>query len=158
MQRHREIAAAPHRRATEAWDTLAQLVIDTLGRSKTISATTVGEELKLVRSVGVSLVANGHLDRHPLVLVAPPLHLSITTVSGMPALELEENLNFVPGAAAAADWTAHIPAPTHMEESIAKAIKGAKHLSIAEPPQHAESVEESAPVLDEAALEEWLRK
>ena len=60
---------------------------------------------------GRMLIAGGHLDRHPLTLIAGLVHCEITTVSGTAALTAEENLNPVPGAAAAATFTIYLPSP-----------------------------------------------
>jgi hypothetical protein len=38
------------------------------------------------------LLAGGHIDRHPLTLIAGLVHCEITTLSGTAALTAEENL------------------------------------------------------------------
>ena len=51
------------------------------------------------------LVAGGHLDKHALVVVADPVYLNITTVSGIAATNLDEDLGPVPGGATSTEWT-----------------------------------------------------
>lgn len=129
MQRHRDIAASPVRSATEVWDTISQLIIDTLTRSPHIPSQQVSAALAVAAPTCLMLTAGGHLERDPLVLVAADLHLSIATVSGDKAFSVEENLNPVPGAAEAHDWTLHLPSPDPHAQTIADAVDGVMHLS-----------------------------
>ena len=41
MQRHRQVAAAPQRRASETWDAISELVVATLDRSPHIVASDI---------------------------------------------------------------------------------------------------------------------
>src|SRR4051812_33747696 len=110
MQRRREIAAAPTRSAGETIEVVATLIRETLTRSDNVDPADVDSALAAARPALLGLVAGGHLDDEPLVLVAPPIHLSVTTISGDGALTLEENLQ-VPGGAGVEAWTIHLPAP-----------------------------------------------
>jgi hypothetical protein len=133
MQRHRKIAAAPERPASQAWATISQLVVDTLDRSPSISAAEVDTAMAVAAPAGMMLIAGGHLDRHPLVVVADPVHLSITTVSGVAASALEENLAAVPGGASATAWTVHLPTPAPVGDAVRTVVAGQAHLSADEP-------------------------
>jgi len=86
---------------------------------------------------GVMLIAAGHLDRHAVVIVAPPLHLSITTVSGTAASTVEENLGPVPGGASADDWVIHLPTPDPLGDVVRSVAKGSARLSTEPPPDDA---------------------
>jgi hypothetical protein len=79
------------------------------------------------------LVAGGHLERYPIVVVADSLHLSITTVSGPAAANLEEDLEAVPGGAPARTWTVHLPTPDPVGEAVQAVVAGQAHLSAQEP-------------------------
>ncbi len=158
MQRHREIAASPVRSASEVWEVLTQLLIDTATRSAHIGEVEVSAALAAAAPAGMMLIAAGHLERQPIVFVADTLQLSITTMSGDKAFAVEENLNPVPGAAEAAEWTLHLPTPEPVGDSIATLISGVDHLS-SEPVTGGEStIREAAPspapALDLKALSE----
>jgi len=142
MQRHRQVAAAPQRRASETWEAIGQLISATLDRSPHILASDVDQAMEHASTVGRALVAAGHLDKHAVVVVADPIYLSITTVSGMAATTLDEDLGPVPGGATATDWTIYLPAPEPVTESVRAAVSGASHLSAEEPP--GESTSKSA--------------
>lgn len=128
MQRRRDLAASPVRSASEVWTTLSQLVVDTLVRSPHISESQVTTALNTAAPAGMMLVAAGHLEANPIVLVAGDLELSITTVSGDKAFSVEENLSPVPGAADARDWTLHLPTPEPVGASIKSLVAGVDHL------------------------------
>ncbi len=134
MQRHREIAAAPLRSTPEVWKIVSQLVADTLDRSPEISRRDIEATLEIARPAGLLLIAGGHLDKAPMVLVAGAVHLSITTVSGDAALQLEENFNPVPGAAGTSEWTLYLPTPEPVSSEIRRIANGCPHLSAKEPP------------------------
>jgi hypothetical protein len=147
MQRRRDIAAAPMRSASEVWATISQLVTDTLTRSPHIPESQVSTALTAAAPAGMMLTAAGYLERAPLVLIAADLHLSIGTVSGDKAFAVEENLNPVPGAAEARDWTLHVPTPDPHAATITELLSGVGHLST-EPPtadSPADSVSSTAP-------------
>ena len=103
MQRRRQVAASPERTTSETAETISELIRDSLARADKIDLADVDEALATARPAFLALIAGGHLDAKPLVLVAGALHVSITTVSGDRALTLEENLAAVPGAASATD-------------------------------------------------------
>jgi len=141
MQRHRQVAAAPERKASETWEAIGQLVVATLERSPHITRSDVAAAMRAAGPVGVMLVAGGHLETHPLVIVADPVYLSVTTVSGGAAMRLDEDLGPVPGGAAARDWTIYVPTPDPVGGAVRAALGGSPHLSSAAPP--AESVAKS---------------
>lgn len=142
MQRHRQVAAAPNRRASETWDAIGQLISVTLERSPHITASDVAATMDQASTVGRALVAAGHIDKHPVVVVADPVYLTIRTVSGVAATTFDEDLGPVPGGATATDWTIYLPTPDPLAESVRAAVAGVSHLSAEEPP--GESVSKSA--------------
>ena len=143
MQRRRTIASAPVRRASETWDTIACLVADTLERSPLIDRADVEDVLNIASSAGTMLVAGGHLESEPLVLVANPVHVSISTVSGDDAEDIDEDLAPVPGGATAQDWTLYLPAPSHLAAAMSSVVKASAHLSMATPPTEPSTVKAS---------------
>jgi len=100
---------------------------------------------------GHILIAGGHLDRLPLVLIAGTVHCEITTISGTPALRAEENLNAIPGAAAATTFTIHLPAPDPLKQVVADAVAGHARLSHEEPPVPEKNASSSSATLVDAA-------
>jgi len=134
MQRHRQVAAAPHRKASETWEAIEKLVTSTLERSPRITGKDVAAALKAASPVGIMLVAGGHLDKHPVVVVADPVYLTISTVSGDAALSLDEDLGPVPGGTTVTEWTVYLPTPDPVGDAVRSAITGAAHLSADEPP------------------------
>lgn len=145
MQRHRQVAAAPQRRASETWEAIGKLIGATLDRSPHISVDDVFSTMEHASSVGRALVAAGHLDKHALVVVADPIYLNITTVSGVAATTLDEDLGPVPGGATATDWMIYLPTPEPVAEAVRAAASGASHLSAEEPPDESAS-KAAAPV------------
>ncbi len=152
MQRHREIAAAPERSASETVSTINDLVRDTLAASSSLDLDDVDSALDAARPALLALVAGGHLDRHSTVLVAASLHLSINTVSGDRALTLEENLATVPGGASATTWKLYLPTPDPLGETVKAVAKRHQCLSADEPPTEAPADEKAASMLDLDAL------
>jgi hypothetical protein len=138
VQRRRTIAAAPERRASETWEVISALVADTLDRSASITRGEVVAAMETAAPAGRMLVAGGHLDAHSVVLVAAPVHLSITTVSGVAATTLEENLEPVPGGATATAWTIYLPTPDPLGDAVRAVAAGSPHLSAEEAPADAE--------------------
>lgn len=135
MQRSRTIAGPPQRTATAAWESVTTLITETLTVSGRISASTITAALAPLRGIGPALIAAGHLETGSAVLVAGPLHVSITVVTGAAATAVEENLNPVPGGAnATADWMLHLPNPAGFAAALASAVKQSSHLSVAVPP------------------------
>lgn len=156
MERSRVIAAAPVRTAAEAWQVVVDLIVATLERSSAIASGSVAEDLSVLNGLGPALVAGGHLESKGLVLVDDGLHLTIQVVTADAALEVEENLNPVPGGAGAtADWMLYIPSCGALDAVVAKAIKGVSHLSSDSPPNAIssnKSVASSAAGIDVEAL------
>jgi hypothetical protein len=157
LERHRKIAAAPQRTSAECWQTIADLIRDSLERSPHISADEIETSLGVAAGIGRQLVAGGHLDRerNVVTIIAADLHLSLSTVSGDKALSLEENLNFVPGAASAEEWTIYLPTPDPLGPTIEKLAAADAHLSNEKPPDSGSEAKSSAAVIDTAALREW---
>lgn len=151
MQRRREIAAAPERSAGEAWAAVAGLLRDTLVCSEQVDDTEVDEALGAARPAGLALIAGGHLDREPLVLVGPPVHLSVITVSGDQALILEENLA-VPGGSSIEDWKLYLPTPDPLSASVRTAAAKHARLSTEAPPSDTGQPGHSASFIDRDAL------
>jgi hypothetical protein len=134
--RRRSIAGAPVRGSSATWAVIADLISDTLAVSPTLSRSDAEQALAAAAGAGRMLIAGGHLAEHPLVLVAGDLHCEITTVSGTPALTVDENLNPVPGAASAKTFTIHLPTPAPLADIVSDAV--AKHPSLSDttPPVH----------------------
>jgi hypothetical protein len=148
MRRHRDIAAAPRRSATATWQAITDLVVDTLDRSPHVNRADVESVMTTAATVGLPLVAGGHLDQYPLTLVADPIHCTIGTVSGTAALSLEENLNPIPGGAQATDFTLHLPTPDPLGPLAQATAQRSHHLSTdppAEPTSSAQAVQGSEP-------------
>lgn len=134
MVRYRTVAAAPVRSASVTWRVITQLVADTVAASATLSRADAEQAMAAAAPAGRMLIAGGHLDRHPLILVAGLVHCEITTVSGTAALTAEENLNPIPGAAGAAAYTIYLPAPGPLATVVADAVTGHPSLSDSRPP------------------------
>lgn len=138
VSRHREIAASPARSAGQAWSAIGDLVATTLDRSTSIDRHDVDGVFVALMPAGRALVSGGHLDRDAITVVAGSLHLTINCISGERALTLidEENLNQVPGAATATDWTIYLPRPGGLGLLIDDVVKGVSHVSTdAAPPE-----------------------
>ena len=133
MQRHRDVAAAPRRPATATWQAITDLVADTLDRSPHLTRADVESVLLTARIAGLPLVAGGHLDKHPITLVAGTVNCTIGTVSGTAALSLDENLSPIPGGASATEFTVHLPTPDPLEDLVRETAERSPYLS-AEPP------------------------
>lgn len=158
MLRRREVAASPARRADEAWDVVVGLIADTLDRSESIERSEVMEGLAALAVVGPRLVAARHLEKSPVVLVADPVHLSISTVSGVEAMKLDENLAPVPGGASATTWKVHVPAPEPIGSDVAAAIAGSACVTAEPPPDTIVKAPQTAEVFDLDALARRLRE
>ena len=131
MSRHRDIAASPIRTAQAAWEVMTELITLTLERSSEIDTDTASRTLDALSPVALALVAPGHLERQPLTLVAQPLRLTICTISGERAFRTfeDENLNPVPGAATATDWTLHVPCPEALASLINSVVGDLENVS-----------------------------
>ena len=78
------------------------------------------------------------MESKGLVLCDAGLHATVTVVTADAALEVEENLNPVPGGASATDgWTLYIPLPGALDASVEAAVKRSSHLSVETPPKSA---------------------
>ncbi len=130
MQRYRRIVGPPHRPATAAWEVVTALITDTLTASTQISTTDVVTALTSLNGLGAALIAAGHLETTPLVLVSNGLHVSITVATGADSVGVEENINPVPGGSTATtDWILHLPTPAPLRSILAAAAKQSSHLS-----------------------------
>jgi hypothetical protein len=150
MLRRREVAAAPVRVATETVQVISELLRETLLRSDHVEVTEVNAALAAARPALLGLIAGAHLDNEPLVLVAPPVHLSISTVSGDQALALADTTD-VPGGAGIVQWTIYMPAADPIGAVVRTAAAGNDHLS-AEPAPDESAAPTVGAILDEAAL------
>ena len=153
MLRYRTIAASPVRSASATWQVITGLVADTIAVSAALSASEAEQAMSVAAPAGRMLIAGGHLDRHPLTLVAGLLHCEIATVSGTAALTLEENLNPVPGAAGAETFTIYLPRPDPLGPIVSAAVAGHSRLSDAVPPAEPKIEASSAPLVDLDALQ-----
>jgi hypothetical protein len=138
MERSRLIAAAPVRSASEAWRILCILLTDTLERSSSVPKGSVIGELATLKGLGPALIAGGHLESKGLVLVDRGIHLTIRVLTADAALDIEENLNPVPGGAEATEgWVLHLPPAGPLDGAVVAAVKNSAHLSTDEPPASA---------------------
>ena len=153
MQRHRTVAGSPARSAADAWAVVTALVADTLDRSPDIDRAEVESAMGAAGGVGRALIAGGHLRASPLVVVAADMWLEIGTVSGMEALDLEEKLEAVPGAATASAWRVHLPQREPLAKEVREAAKAHANLSADEPQALEEAVAASAVTSDVLDLE-----
>ncbi len=146
------MAASPLRSASVTWSVIAGLVADTVAQSSGLSRDEAVQAMSAAEAVGRMLVAGGHLHKHPITLVAGEVHCEITTVSGTAALTLEENLNPVPGAAGADEFTVYLPSPAPLQEQVRAAVDGHARLSDAAPPAAETKAASSGPLIDREAL------
>lgn len=162
LKRHRQIAAAPQRSSSQCWDVIADLIRESITRSEHVSAVDVEATLQAARGVGRQLVAGGHLDKdeHSITVIAADLDLRLSTVSGDRALTLDENLNFVSGAAKARQWMIYLPTPEPLAAAVQSAVADQDHLSSTEPPTEANVQRQSAEsgLVSSEALAEWARR
>jgi hypothetical protein len=150
--RTRQVAASPVRSASATWTVIAQLVADTVAQSSALSRDEAEQALSVAEAVGRMMIAAGHLERHPITLVAGKVHCAITTVSGTAALTFEENLDPIPGAAGADDFTIHLPSPEPLQDQVKAAARGHARLSDASPPAPQTQAASSGPLIDAEAL------
>ena len=156
MLRHRTVAGSPVRSATEVWAAIEELAVDSLALSQHLDADKVRASLQPARHAVLMLVAGGHLEHEPLSLIAPPkLDVRIGLVTGVEALDLDENLGPVPGATAARDWTLHLPTAEPLTTWLADAVTGQPHLSVDPPTSSKANNTDPGPssVIDLTALE-----
>lgn len=103
---------------------------------------------------GLALVAGGHLDRQPITLIAGTVDCTIGTVTGTRAFDVEENMNAVPGAGTAADFTVHLPSPEPHDGLVRSVADSHPRLSAEQPSTQAyEASAGNGPIIDLAALE-----
>lgn len=152
MMRYRTIVASPLRSATATWQVITDLVADTIEKSPSLSRDDAERAMAVAVPVGRMLVAGGHLDRCPVTLIAGTVHCEITTISGTAALNAEENLNAISGAATASTYTIYLPAPEPLQAAVAVAVSGHAHLSNAEPPLARTHTAGATPLIDTEAL------
>ncbi|MEH1126472.1 hypothetical protein [Micromonospora sp. CPCC 206061] len=154
MLRSRTIVAAPVRSASASWQVITDLVADTIAVSGFLARGEAEIAMLAAAPAGRMLIAGGHLDRHPLVLVVGAVHCAITTVSGTAALNAEENLNVIPGAATATTFTIYLPSPQPLVKVVAEAAAGHERLSVEAPPasQPRAAAAAGAPLVDTEAL------
>jgi hypothetical protein len=148
MLRHRSIAASPMRSAAATWQVITALVADTIATSTLLSRAEAQQAMSVAAPVGRMLIAGGHLDRYPLILVAGLVHCEITTVSGTAALATEENLNPIPGATVAESFTVYLPSPEPLESEVAAAAASHARLSDAMPVPESTMASHSEPLVD----------
>ncbi|WP_344338522.1 hypothetical protein [Kitasatospora putterlickiae] len=140
------------RSASGTWGVIAGLVAETVAQSSVLSRDEAVQAMSAAEAVGRMLIAAGHLQQHPITLVAGKVHCEFTTVSGTAALTLEENLNPVPGSAGAEDFTIHLPSPAPLQELVKAAVHGHARLSDAVPPAPETKAASSGPLIDREAL------
>ncbi len=132
--RRRTIAAAPVRSASATWQVITELIADTVAVAPACDRGEVEGALTAAAAAGRMLVAGGHLDRHPVVLIAGPVRCEIRTVSGTDALHHDENLNVIPGATGATTFTVYLPTPAPIAKIVADAVALHPRLSDAAAP------------------------
>jgi len=153
MLRTKQVAASPVRSASATWTVVANLVADTVAQSSLLPRDEAEQALSAAETVGRMLIAAGHLERHPITLVAGNVHCEITTVSGTAALTLEENLNPIPGAASAASFTIYLPSPAPLQDQVKAAASAHIRLSDAAPAAPQTAAASGGPLIDRAALQ-----
>jgi hypothetical protein len=132
--RHRTIAAAPERSASEAAHLAVEMITQTLASATAIGSVEVERELDAIEGLLRVLVAGEHLQHQPLTLVADPLRVEISVVAGDRALGLSEKLGKVPGAATAESWSVHLPRPEILATRIENTIDSLDHVTTDRPP------------------------
>lgn len=152
MRRARQVAASPVRSASGTWAVISDLVADTVAQSSVLSRDEAVQAMSAAEAVGRMLIAAGHLQQHPITLVAGKVHCEITTVCGTAALTLEENLSPVPGAAGADDFTIHLPSPAPLQDQVKAVADSHARLSDSVPPALEAKAAGSGPLIDREAL------
>ena len=138
MDRVRTIAASPHRGADQAWEVVKTLVVDTLERSPILEADVIEQELAKLDGLVPAMIAGGHLEHKGLVLCDAGLHVTVYVVTADAALDVDENLNPVPGGAKAGeDWCLYVPLPEPYETFLTELAEDSDHISVDKPPKTA---------------------
>ncbi|HEX8205117.1 MAG TPA: hypothetical protein VF587_03560 [Solirubrobacteraceae bacterium] len=132
--RHRAIAGAPERAASETATTVIEMIQETLGAASGLDLDLVAAETEAARAAIRMLIAGKHLGDDAIVLVAEPLRLEITVVSGDAASRDDDKLGRVPGAATATAWSLHLPAPAPVGSWVEDAVRGLDHVTTDPPP------------------------
>lgn len=158
MLRTREVAASPVRSASATWTVIATLVVDTVAQSTALSGIEAEQALLVAEPVGRMLVAGGHLERHPITLVAGSVHCAISTVSGTAALTAEENLNPIPGVAGAKDFTIYLPSTEPLQHQVKAAAAAHVRLSDASPSAPQMQAASSGSLIDPVALRQAAKR
>jgi hypothetical protein len=140
------------RSASATWTVVSELVADTVAQSSALSRDEAVQAMSAAEAVGRMLIAAGHLQQHPITLVAGKVYCEITTVSGTAALTLEENLNPVPGAAGTDTFMIHLPSPSPLQEQVKAAANGHDRLSDTAPPAPETKTANAGPLIDREAL------
>lgn len=154
MKRHRDVAAAPVRSPSETWRTIAEIVVTTLERSPGVPRAEAEAAMAAAAPAGLALIAGGYLDRHPITLIAGTVDCTIQTVTGTRAFDVDENLNPVPGAGTATQFTVHLPSPEPHGGLVRRVADSHPGLSAEEPSAPAqEDTARSGSFIDLAALE-----
>jgi hypothetical protein len=146
VQRHRTIAAAPVRSAYDAWAVICDLIADSLSVGAAIDRLDVIGSLSRLDGLGPLLIAGGHLERDGLTIRAAALDLVLSTASGMAAIDLEENLNVVPGAATATTWDIYVPASEPHVPAIEGVVAGDERLHVGPPPASHNKLAGASPI------------
>ncbi|MEU4508721.1 hypothetical protein AB0G05_04425 [Nonomuraea wenchangensis] len=131
---------------------ISDLVARTVAQSSALSRDEAVQAMSAAEAVGRMLIAAGHLQQHPITLVAGKVYCEITTVSGTTALTLEENLNPIPGAAGADTFMIHLPSPAPLQEQVKAAANGHARLSDAVPLAPETKNANAGPLIDREAL------
>jgi len=154
VKRHRDVAAAPVRSPSETWRTISELVVATLERSPDIQRAEAEDAMAAAEPAGLALIAGGHLDRHPITLIAGTVDCTIGTVTGTRAFDVDENLNPVPGAGTATEFAVHLPTPEPHDRLVRRVADLHPRLSSEQPGAPVqEASARSGPIIDLAALE-----
>ena len=156
MRRTRVVPAAPARSASATWDVIVNLVRDALTASRHIDVAEIDAAMTSAAGVGRALISAGHLDHHAITLVAPPIHVSIATISGTAALKTDDP-SPIPGGSTASDWTLHLPTPAPLEKVVESVASKHPRLSSKPAPDHAAEDKATASI-DREAIKQRLQR
>lgn len=129
MNATRTIAGRPVRSGAAVAQAVVELVATTLDPSPHLTAEAVRGELGSAIPALSLLASGGYLTNGKLVLAAADLRLTIDVPVGEKALAATENAARPCGAATAADWTLHLPAPNGMADVADSAAARCPHVS-----------------------------
>lgn len=150
--RRRNVAGSPERTASAAASTVIDMITETLIPATAIDAAVVADELHAAEPVIRSLIAAKELGEKPVVLVADPLRLEIRVVCASNAIDMNEQLGKVAGAAQASGWCLHVPPGATLGSWVTDALAPLTHITTDPAPAVAkravESVSEMAIDLD----------